>query len=608
MSCGQIALNRCDIKYNNYYAAEIDKHAIKVTQHNYPNTIQLGDVTKINGVDLPEIDLLIGGSPCFTAGNFVMTDSGYKPIEDITVGDYVLTHKNRYCKVIKIGNEFKKTISFKSQGSIETITTEEHPFYCCTVSKKWNNNKRNYDYEYSELYWKEINKFDNNDKVVSLKWEIEKDDVTLTDIDLYILGRFLADGCCYKTKRKDRKESFLYKFKISIGKYKFDDFKKRVDDRFTYVEENNIVNAFIYKKEWFELGEKFGHLAHNKFIPNFILDLPVERLKIFLDGYLSGDGYKIKNSNYINATTVSKKLALTLSLAIQKCYYGVSIDYCKRKEKHIIQNREVNQRDTYSVNFSEHYNNYSKFKIINNYVYYNITKNRKTKKRLNFKNISERVYNIEVEDDNSYVVNNLIVHNCQGFSFAGKQLNFNDPRSKLFFEYVRILKECKPKYFLLENVKMKKEYQNVISEHLGVEPINIDSNLVSAQNRNRLYWTNIPDISMPEDKNIFLKDILDMQNIGIYTDEYINKKKNQNRFGNHIGNSYTKKSPCLNTFVSDLLLIEDLRRFLSPIECERLQTVPDNYTEIVAKTNRHKMLGNGWTVDVICHILNHMKF
>lgn len=197
---------------------------------------------------------------------------------------------------------------------------------------------------------------------------------------------------------------------------------------------------------------------------------------------------------------------------------------------------------------------------------------------------------------------------CQGFSFAGKQLNFNDPRSKLFFEYVRILKECKPKYFLLENVKMKKEYQNVISEHLGVEPININSNLVSAQNRNRLYWTNIPDISMPEDKNIFLKDILDMQNIGIYTDEYINKKKNQNRFGNHIGNSYTKKSPCLNTFVSDLLLIEDLRRFLSPIECERLQTVPDNYTEIVAKTNRHKMLGNGWTVDVICHILNHMKF
>ena len=83
---------------------------------------------------------------------------------------------------------------------------------------------------------------------------------------------------------------------------------------------------------------------------------------------------------------------------------------------------------------------------------------------------------------------------CQGFSFAGKQLNFEDPRSALFFEYVRILKETKPKYFLLENVRMKKEYQNIISEHLGVEPVMINSALVSAQNRVRLYWTNIPGI------------------------------------------------------------------------------------------------------------------
>ena len=78
---------------------------------------------------------------------------------------------------------------------------------------------------------------------------------------------------------------------------------------------------------------------------------------------------------------------------------------------------------------------------------------------------------------------------CQGFSFAGRQLNFDDPRSALFFEFVRLLKECKPKYFLLENVRMKKEYQDVITEHLGVEPIMINSALVSAQNRKRLYWT-----------------------------------------------------------------------------------------------------------------------
>lgn len=98
---------------------------------------------------------------------------------------------------------------------------------------------------------------------------------------------------------------------------------------------------------------------------------------------------------------------------------------------------------------------------------------------------------------------------CQWFSVAGKMLNFSDPRSKLFFEYVRILKECKPKYFLLENVKMKKERVDIISWELWVEPIEINSSLVSAQNRRRLYRTNIPDVIQPKDKGILLKDILE---------------------------------------------------------------------------------------------------
>ena len=98
---------------------------------------------------------------------------------------------------------------------------------------------------------------------------------------------------------------------------------------------------------------------------------------------------------------------------------------------------------------------------------------------------------------------------CQGFSFAGKMLNFDDPRSKLFFEYVRLVKELKPKYFLLENVKMKQESQDIISKYMGVEPIEINSSLVSAQTRKRLYWTNIPNIGQPEDRGIVLKDIIE---------------------------------------------------------------------------------------------------
>ena len=96
-----------------------------------------------------------------------------------------------------------------------------------------------------------------------------------------------------------------------------------------------------------------------------------------------------------------------------------------------------------------------------------------------------------------------------GFSFAGAGLNFDDPRSKLFFEFAKVFKRLKPKYFLLENVRMKKESQDIISRIMGVEPIVMNSNLVSAQNRHRLYWTNIPFDGLPEDRGIKLRDILE---------------------------------------------------------------------------------------------------
>jgi site-specific DNA-cytosine methylase len=238
---------------------------------------------------------------------------------------------------------------------------------------------------------------------------------------------------------------------------------------------------------------------------------------------------------------------------------------------------------------------------------------------------------------------------CQGFSFAGKQLNFEDERSKLFFEYVRLKNELNPKYFLLENVKMKKEYQDIISEHIGVEPIEINSNLVSAQNRRRLYWTNIPNINQPEDKHIYLNDILeyefhykyllnedtnikynklyDLENLVV--DVSYNKLKGFNdKSPTLLAQSYGGTTICINIDYKKLKVYDDgktptllakpsnggkmflkvdkrLRRF-TPIECERLQTIPDNYTNYVSDTQRYKMIGNGWTIDVISHILKNI--
>jgi len=231
---------------------------------------------------------------------------------------------------------------------------------------------------------------------------------------------------------------------------------------------------------------------------------------------------------------------------------------------------------------------------------------------------------------------------CQGFSFAGAGLNFEDERSKLFFEFVRLKNELKPKYFLLENVKMKQEFQDIISEQLGVKPIMINSSLVSAQNRERLYWTNIPVIGQPNDKGILLKDIIEdgqvlkdksqtilatlykenaksmikrnKQGLLILKNIYPKKGQNGNVYsifgkcktlsagvgikGNGIGSSNAPKIESINA---------DGWRKLSPLECERLQTVPDRYTKYVSDTQRYKALGNGWTVDVISFIFSFLR-
>jgi len=341
---------------------------------------------------------------------------------------------------------------------------------------------------------------------------------------------------------------------------------------------------------------------------------------------------------------------------------------------------------------------------------------------------------------------------CQGFSFAGKQLAFDDPRSALFFEFIRLLKVIKPKYFLLENVRMKKEFLEVITEQLSqcyepadvdnqflnvlgevrFEPIFINSSLVSAQSRQRYYWTNIPGIKQPEDRGIVLKDILETEpesfttmsdsfvarqkkNIdgkclvdhnkekaaslsameyvkngrqgdylacdekGVPQDKPSEFDKNLDKMTNKEGKahcltaSYTgavpwnsiekrqrtmvpvnrpkqmlelrkdQKSNAVSTVSKDSVVVEKLPdksqtiksqyykssranferqgtfhatgvqqedltwRKLTPIECERLQTVPDNYTNHVSNTQRYKMLGNGFTAEVIKHILQNME-
>ncbi|MDD3174766.1 MAG: DNA cytosine methyltransferase [Herbinix sp.] len=218
---------------------------------------------------------------------------------------------------------------------------------------------------------------------------------------------------------------------------------------------------------------------------------------------------------------------------------------------------------------------------------------------------------------------------CQGFSLAGKQLNFLDDRSKLFFKYLDILNYLKLKNpnvkFMLENVRMKKEYEDIISNLLNVQPVKINSRLVSAQDRKRIYWANFL-IQQPNDRNIGISSIIcDNNFVGAMRGRRVidGKRVDYDKsvpFKQYIECRKDNKSNCLTTVTKDNVIVnkkgkfylasenKDNYRYLFAEECEALQTVPIGYTDVgISKSSRVKLLGNAWTVDVIAHILSVIK-
>ena len=229
---------------------------------------------------------------------------------------------------------------------------------------------------------------------------------------------------------------------------------------------------------------------------------------------------------------------------------------------------------------------------------------------------------------------------CTNLSSAGNRQGLKGNQSKLFYEYARALEEVQPKYFLLENVIMKKEWEDIITNILGVEPIEINSALVSAQNRRRLYWTNIPNVTLPKDKNITLADILEdieFPNPAAIRGRRLNKATIVGRRLDENGHrqdydktipitqclevraSNTDKSNCLTTVDKDNVLTplpvgrypdafknNLLFRYYTTKEMCRLQTVPDDFLNMIHPRAARKALGNGWTVDVIAHIFSFL--
>ena len=201
---------------------------------------------------------------------------------------------------------------------------------------------------------------------------------------------------------------------------------------------------------------------------------------------------------------------------------------------------------------------------------------------------------------------------CQGFSTNGSHQGLEHKQSKLFWEFIRLLKALKPKYFLLENVSMKQEWRDIISLEVGCKPLKINSSLLSAQSRPRLYWTNIPGVTVPEDKGLTIFDILELPAAPVQP-MLTRARKAYCLTATH-GNCLGKDGlPIPSEIIHNTkrhqrtcIIHNDHWRMLTPVECERLQTVPDDYTACVNLRQRYRCLGNGWTVDVIAYLLSQL--
>lgn len=668
VSCGRVALERAGFKVGNYFAYEIEPNAISISKYNYPDIKHMGDVFNADFGQYEDVDLLMGGSPCFVAGTMIRTIDGFKPIENIEVGDKVLTHKNRYKTVTAVmKRNAPSTVIVKAENCGEIECTKEHPFYTREVNRVWNNSiKHEQRILSNDFEWTDPEHF-ITERVNSggikkqtyltsitddIKQEVDYGGVDLqvnqfatryvNDLDLndenlwYIIGRWLGDGWFkYKYKKTGKKLSGAI---ICCGKHEIDELEEKMklaNLKYYKNEEKTTYRFTITNLEFALFLKRFGDGAKNKHLSSETYYLHDNLALSFLDGYFDADGH-IKN-HIGSFTTISKELAYGIKYMINK-YLKVScriIETIQHSNK--IEGRHINVSNPYTGYFHLEKQKQSHYFVEDSYIL-------APYKSITYLNESKTVYNLSVEDDESYVANGLVVHNCTFWSKAkcaktakaGKEIKPEDGEGwDLFQQFVKAKNTINPKYFLYENNHgMAEEIKNAISKELGVEPILIDSQLVSAQRRKRLYWTNIPGITQPEDKGILVKDVIcDNPELIKYFDDRIRNTmiKSENYIKYDLGGKghysqqdrlyfLNNKAPtvprCRTETKFNVYLGGEKYKKTCPLEIERLQTLPDNYTEFgikddkvikMPKTRRFEAIGNGWTVDVVAHIFSFIK-
>lgn len=463
------AAKLCGIKP--VWSSEIEKFPCEVTAKRFPDMVQLGDITKIDGRKIEPVDIITFGSPCFPAGTMVLAEKGYVPIETLKVGDLVCTHRGNWKPIEAIGNKEAETVKLFG-GHYGIVCTANHPFYA--KKEEYVHTHRNgVIRKLSEAKWVEAgdmlgHRFGAIKTISSItipqmeQTNKAKPPLPISERLMYIVGRWLGDGWVRDGHRSGRGEnSTNHQVFICCNQKKKGKLAQKLHDlldgicKISVFEERTVIKfRFIHGGMCRWLVENFGRYAGGKKIPGWVFGLDKNLLTALFNGYVDSDGYKRK-SGTIAISTISRSLANGIRTIGEILGYSCGIYKVERPKKTIIEGRLVSQKDYYCVLFRDTVRQ-SVIKE-NNYNWYHC---RKVEPTGNL----ETVYNITVADDHSYIVEGYAVHNCQDLSVAGKRAGLEGQRSGLFMEAIRVIKEMRdetsrradgfirPRYAVWENV------------------------------------------------------------------------------------------------------------------------------------------------------------
>ncbi|HBB4878762.1 TPA: Dam family site-specific DNA-(adenine-N6)-methyltransferase [Escherichia coli] len=415
--------------------AEIEPFPSAVLALRWPHVANLGDMTKLAkkvlAGEIESPDVLVGGTPCFTAGHMVLCKNGYKPIEDVCPGDYVVSHLGRLQQVKRVGSKIANTGLLNAVGQPLGIrTTNDHPFLA--VRWKAQNTRKNGTYFKRELLsepeWRAACDMPGYQWCALTNFNIASPDICSRFLSeeqaMYLAGAYVGDGYIRRWRGKSKKAVVF-----GINCQKLRKFHCRIPENiFSVASEIRgsikvTLNDTCYAN-W--LNEHFGELSHAKRIPAWVMSHPLRH--VFLQGYLDTDGTPSGKAGF-RINSVSPALAWGVAGLSQTCGYVSSVSFIEVEPKKVIEDRVVNQRDYYQVTICPQKLS-RKSRLAHGMLLRTVKE---------FKSVGlDTVYNIEVEGDHSYILNGAVVHNCQAFSIAGLRGGLDDERGALTLKYVEL--------------------------------------------------------------------------------------------------------------------------------------------------------------------------